>query len=275
MKNYFDLHTHSSESDGILNPEELVSSAKSAGIEYLALTDHDTVSGIQQAKISGEALGVNVIPAIELSCTWSGVGIHIVGLHIDVHAKSMVNGVAQQKAARAERSELIAARLEKKGIEAPLEGAQRHAGGDLVTRPHFAAYLVEKGYVTSINAAFRRYLGAGKCGDVKQFWPEMDEVVRWILQSGGIPVLAHPKRYKMTNTKRRRLVEVFCDAGGQALEVISGSQTADETRYLADLAEHFGLYASAGSDFHNPEWPWHSLGGFGKLPPQCKMVPLS
>lgn len=274
MPPVIDLHTHSNCSDGILTPEDLVSRASEAGVEVLALTDHDTLAGVARAQQAAESLGLTLISGVELSCEWSGVGIHVVGLGMDCRAPVLRAGLASQYQARQQRAQLIASRLEKRGLPDALAGAEAAAKGAVVGRPHFAAYMVQCGFVSSFNAAFRRYLGNGKPGDVKTFWPDLETAIRWINDSGGIAVLAHPARYRLTRQKLKRLVSAFVRAGGAGIEVISGHQETETTRQLADLAERFDLYASAGSDFHNPEIPWQRLGGFGTLPARCKQLPL-
>lgn len=281
-------------SDGSLNPEELVSRAKSQGVEYLALTDHDTIAGFERASQAAKMHQIQLISGIELSSEWMGMGIHVVGLNFDPNSPQMSEGIAQQKRARTRRAEIIADRLAKKGFANTLEGARtiaiQQALGDsdkepitkieefddediIIARPHFAKYLVEAGHVSSEVAAFKKYLGAGKVGDVKQCWPDLETVIDWIVSSGGIAVLAHPLHYKMTNTKLRRLVNAFKEAGGQAIEVVSGLQTSTQTNYLASIADEFDLFASAGSDFHHPNLQWQNLGQC-QLPKECRPVPV-
>lgn len=288
-----DFHTHSSMSDGSLNPEELVSRAKSHGVEFLALTDHDTIDGLARASKAAKENDIQLITGIELSSEWAGVGIHVVGLGFDVNSPLLLEGIKQQKQARIERAQTIAERLAKKGFLNTYEGArsiaikqngfedqkQMEEGSSntdnlIIARPHFAKYLVQAGYVKSESAAFKSYLGAGKIGDVKSCWPDLETVISWIQESGGVSVLAHPLHYKLTNTKLRRLITDFKEDGGQAVEVISGRQTSQQTDYVAKLAEEFDLFASAGSDFHSPDFPWQTLGRCGVLPSQCRPVPV-
>ncbi len=268
----FDLHTHSLSSDGILSPQALVSRANDRGVSVLALTDHDTLSGLAEAEAEADRLGIRLINGIELSCLWQGLGVHIVGLNIDRHHPHMLAAVQAQEACRDRRAEMIAERLAKIGIPDALAGARAIAGDGIIGRPHFAQFLVATGVVPTINAAFKKYLGAGKIGDVKQFWPSVAEVVGWIVGAGGVAVLAHPAKYKLTRSKCCRLIEDFCDAGGLALEVISGRQSIDITRNMLQLTERYQLLASCGSDFHVPGQPWQELGGFEPLPSMCKPV---
>lgn len=268
----YDLHCHSTASDGVLSPADLVTRAHTKGVTHLALTDHDTVGGLAEAAAVAAELGLQLINGIEISSQWQGINIHIVGLNIDIKASSLATLIESQHRARAERAEEIARRLAKLGFENCLQGAARYAGGDLLGRPHFARYLVEIGAVSSVNQAFKKYLGNGKAGDVKQGWPEFEQVIQAIKEAGGIAVLAHPLRYGLTITKLRRLLEYFVKHGGQGLEVVSGQQSSNETETLVGLGERFSLYASCGSDFHVPDQPWQDLGGFGKLPAPCTPV---
>ncbi len=262
----YDLHTHSSVSDGILSPENLVSRAKLMGVDVLALTDHDSVAGLARARASAEACGLGFIDGIELSCQWGKIGVHIVGLNIDPQNASLQEGIRAQSEARRLRGELIAKKLEKAGISGALEGAKTIADGAVLGRPHFAQYLLDCGAVSSINMAFKKYLGAGKPGDVKNLWPSLADGIGWVKAAGGQAVLAHPDKYKMTRTKQRALVSDFAAAGGLALEVISGKQNTGVADYLVRLARQYDLYTSCGSDFHRPDQVWQELGAFGTMP---------
>lgn len=268
----YDLHTHSNASDGILSPAALVLRARQRGVTHLALTDHDTVHGLQSAHEQAVIEGITLIDGIEFSCLWAGRGIHILGLNIDTHCAQLLSAIAAQQEARDTRAEEIGKRLEKAGIPEPLEGARRLAGDAVLGRPHFARYLVEKGFASSINGAFKQYLGAGKAGDIKHCWPSVASMVVAIRDAGGVPVLAHPAKYEMTGTKLRTLTGEFKEAGGLAIEVTSGQQPLNETENLARLAAQFDLHASCGSDFHVPDQPWQELGSFTPLPPSCRPV---
>ena len=267
-----DLHTHSNASDGILRPEELVSRAKSQGVSLLALTDHDTTAGIDAAKREAIAAGMGFIAGVEISTLWNGIGIHIVGLNIDTAEPTLANALSSQQNIRDERAKEIAARLAKLGVSGSYEGAKQIAGNAEIGRPHFAQHLLNEGVVTSIEQAFKKYLGAGKPGDVKQLWPDVREATAWIRAAGGKAVIAHPDKYKMTRTKLRALIEDFKNHGGQAIEVISGLQTPNITRDMTGLCERFALEASCGSDFHQPNAHWQELGSFGKLAPHLTPV---
>lgn len=266
----FDLHSHSTASDGSLSPQALVDRARQQGVKQLAITDHDSVDGVLALQHSPVDIGL--IAGVELSCVWGKVLIHIVGLNIDPRAEVMARGLQQQQQARQQRACVIGQKLEKLGFSGAAEGARQLAGDSQLGRPHFARFLVEQGYVASENEAFKKYLGAGKAGDVKLMWPALHTVVSWIVDAGGVAVLAHPLHYRMTATKLRALITDFRQAGGLAVEVINGRQSADKTRTLGDLARRFDLLASLGSDFHRPGAPWSELGMMGDLPRDCVPV---
>ncbi len=268
----YDLHTHSNASDGILSPAALVSRAKSRGVTHLALTDHDTVQGLQGAAEQARLEGLSLINGIEFSCLWAGRGIHVLGLNIDPNCPALRTVVAAQHEARDARAEEIAAKLAKAGITGAYAGARTLAGDAVIGRPHFARYLVEQGYAANVNGAFKQYLGAGKVGDVKHRWPDVPAVVAVVRAAGGVAVLAHPAKYDLTRTKLRDLLSEFKESGGEAVEVVSGQQLPSETAALAAMAQAFELHASCGSDFHVPDQPWQELGSFATLPPRCRPV---
>jgi len=247
-----------------------VFAAYNNGVRVLALTDHDTLEGIAEAQQAAldETLEetITIVTGIELSTQWRGRGIHIVGLNVALDSPVLQSAVNQQTRVRVQRAETIAKKLEKAGIAGALAGAQHYANNGAVGRPHFAKYMVDAGYVGSIPQAFKRYLGAGKVGDVKQCWPDIDEAIQWIAAAGGIAVLAHPDKYDLTRIKLYELLSDFADAGGQAVEVVSGHQEATVTQKLARAADDFSLLASCGSDFHSPANTWQSLGGYSPLP---------
>ena len=247
-----DFHTHTTASDGALTPREMIDRALARGVDQFAITDHDTMSGYLDAKryytsVVGEMV---LVPGVEFSCRWSGVTIHILGLGMDEQHPAMKAGLEQLATARKSRGEKIAERLEKLGFAGALAGGLAAAGSSQLGRPHFAAWLVESGHVSDANEAFDKYLGQGKTGDVKAFWPELAEVTEWIVQAGGVAVIAHPLKYRFTRMKLRRMVVDFKAAGGSAIEVTSGRQTADQTAQLSKLALDYELLVSAGSDFH-------------------------
>ncbi len=247
-----DFHTHTSASDGALDPGELVMRARSSNIDVLAITDHDTVAGYEVAAAYHREHpgGMQLIAGIELSCQWSGTTIHILGLGIACDASAMRDALANMETARRERGVMIASRLASRGFHGALEGALQQAGASQLGRPHFAAWMVKQGHVRDHNQAFDQYLGQGKTGDVKAFWPELADVTRWITGSGGAAVIAHPLKYRFTAMKLRRFIAAFVAAGGSGIEVLSGYQTSDQIAQLKRLAREFDLEVSAGSDFH-------------------------
>ncbi len=268
----FDLHCHSHFSDGILSPEMLVSRAKEREVNVLALTDHDTIAGLFLAQQAADECGIILINGIEFSSQWGKGGVHIVGLGLKLESQSLKDAIDHQNHARVCRAEQIASRLAKAGIGGALEGAQAIAGEAVVGRPHFAQYLVNIGAVNNINSAFKKYLGSGKSADVKYQWPDMPTVVNWIHAAEGVAVLAHPCKYDLTRTKMCALIKDFTQAGGDALEVISGMQASAITEDLAGIAAVNNLASSCGSDFHSPNQPWQDLGNFSNLPARCKPV---
>jgi len=200
------------------------------------------------------------------------VGIHVLGLNVDPENGILRRGVARQKSTRYKRARTIADRLSKCGVPDSFDAVVEIANGDYIGRPHFAEYLVATGIVKDSKTAFRKYLGAGKAGDVRHGWASMDEVVQWIDAAGGIAVLAHPAKYGLTKKKTRALAKAFRQSGGRGIEVVCGPQQDATTMYLARLANELELEASCGSDFHSPEFPWSRPGGFGPLPADVRPV---
>jgi len=261
-----DLHCHSTASDGALTPTELVVRAAEKKVTHLALTDHDTVSGFAEAQSAAKANDIVLIPGIELSCLWRSHTIHIVGLDFDVDNTDFLAALEQQNRNRWARAVMIAERLSKLAVPDLLERATAESGGDVPGRPHFAKVMVEAGIVKNTAQAFKRYLGSGKVGDVKAFWPELQEVVQWINAAGGLAVLAHPRKYQLTATKLRDLTADFRRAGGQSIEVSTSGQSSGDLGFLAELCVREKLLASQGSDFHFPGAPWCELGRIMKMP---------
>lgn len=246
-----DFHTHTTASDGALTPRQMLERASAAGIELLAITDHDTVAGYRAAAaMAAEFPGVALVSGVEYSCQWSGTTIHVVGLGMDCDHPAMREGLAELLAARTERGRRIAERLDRRGFPGALEGALAEAGESQLGRPHFASWMVSQGHVKDHNTAFDKHLGQGKPGDVKAFWPTLEKAVGWVTAAGGVAVLAHPLKYNFTRMKLHRLVQAFAAAGGQGIEALSGRQTPDQVARLRQLAETFGLQVSVGSDFH-------------------------
>lgn len=248
-----DLHMHSTASDGALSPEALVEACAARGLTHMALTDHDTVAGVERASVAGERHGVVVLPGTELSCQWRGLNIHVVGLLPAGVRGELAAGLEYQAEARERRAVQIAARMERIGLANALERAREQAGSDRpLGRPDFARALVAAELVPDMATAFRRHLGNGKAGDIKAHWPPLSTVVAWVLDAGGVAALAHPLRYGLTRRKRGQLLDDFHAAGGQASELVSGFQNPDVTRDLARQLDERGLLASLGSDFHFP-----------------------
>ncbi|WP_328189104.1 PHP domain-containing protein [Marinobacter sp. OP 3.4] len=264
-----DLHCHSTASDGALSPSALVARAAEKGVTHLALTDHDTVDGIAEARGAAREANIQLINGIELSCVWRKHTIHIVGLDMDLDNAEFLERVTGQQANRWKRARRIAEKLARhvNGCDEGILGsATGLAQGDVPGRPHFARALVEAGLVRDSAQAFRKYLGSGKPGDVKAFWPELSEVVRWITDAGGIAVVAHPRKYKLTATRLRELVADFMAAGGEGIEVITSGQSSGDLGFLTELCRRESLLASRGSDFHFPGASWCELGRIPGLP---------
>lgn len=261
-----DLHCHSTASDGALSPAALVARAAEHGVTHLALTDHDTIAGLAEASDAARQQGICLIAGIELSCLWKSRTIHVVGLDFNPEDEAFTAALELQNQNRWARARAIAERLDKLAIPDLLRRATAEAGGDVPGRPHFAAVLVEQGVVRNTAQAFKRYLGTGKQGDVKAYWPELSEVVRWIDEAGGIAVLAHPRKYQLTATRLRALTADFQRAGGRAIEVSTSGQSSGDLGFLAELCRRENLLASQGSDFHFPGAPWCELGRIMKMP---------
>ena len=267
MASQIDLHCHTTASDGALAPEALIDRAIDRNVATLAITDHDTMAGYRQVAEYAKARGLNLIPGIELSSQWRGMGIHVVGLNMDPTHPVIIEAERSQTQVRRERATTIAQRLEKKlQKEIDFAAVEALAGGE-VGRPHFAQYLVEQGMVPDRQTAFKKYLGAGKIGDVKSGWPAMETVVKWIVESGGQAVLAHPHHYKLTRTKLLDCVAAFQYAGGQAMEICCGLMDKNQSGQLKKIAQDEGLYGSGGSDFHGPNKFGLDLGVMPPFPP--------
>ncbi|MCN3056243.1 5'-3' exoribonuclease [Escherichia coli] len=257
----YDLHSHTTASDGCLTPEALVHRAVEMRVGTLAITDHDTTAAIAPAReeISRSGLALNLIPGVEISTVWENHEIHIVGLNIDITHPLMCEFLAQQTERRNQRAQLIAERLEKAQIPGALEGAQQLAQGGAVTRGHFARFLVECGKASSMADVFKKYLARGKTGYVPPQWCTIEQAIDVIHHSGGKAVLAHPGRYNLSAKWLKRLVAHFAEHHGDAMEVAQCQQSPNERTQLATIARQHHLWASQGSDFHQP-CPWIELG---------------
>ena len=272
MTELYDLHCHSTASDGALSPTELVQRAHQHGVTSLALTDHDTTAGLPEAQLSASATGIKLIAGIELSTNWQDKCFHIVGLGIDPAYEPLAEATYLLQSIRLERAEKIALKLEKKRISGALEAVKNVAGEGMITRTHFADFLMSQNHVSTQQEAFDRYLAKGKSAYVSTSWAELELAISWINGSGGVAVLAHPLRYKLTTNWMKRFLTAFKDAGGQGIEVITSRINADEIRVAADYATRFDLAGSMGSDFHNAVNKWVELGRLAPLPKNIKPI---
>ncbi len=268
----YDLHTHSTASDGTLVPAELVRRAWERGVRVLALTDHDTTEGIAEARAEAAQLGMELFAGVEISVTWGGIAVHILGLGVDPEQPELAAGLGGLLRYREWRAQEIGRKLEKQGIAGAYEGAKAFSNGKLIGRTHFARFLVEAGHAEDTRKVFQRFLTRGKPGYVRGEWAKLEDAIGWIRAAGGQAVVAHPARYDLTRTHLRRLFREFADAGGAALEVVSGSHSRDDCVTMARHAADFDLLGSAGSDYHGPENPWIELGGCAELPPGVKPI---
>lgn len=269
MSAHYDLHTHSLASDGTLSAAELVRRAHSAGIDVLALTDHDSVDGLAEARIAASELPIRLVAGVEISVTWNSQTVHIVGLNIDPDNAEFQAGLQRLQTFRDWRAEEIGRRLARAGIADAYAGARRLAQGRIVSRTHFAHFLVEQGRARSVREVFKRFLVRNRPGHVPGEWAPLELAIAWIRGAGGEAVVAHPARYNLTAGKLRRLLGEFKECGGVAMEVVSGSHTAEDTERMAAVARTQGLRASRGSDYHGPENPWIDLGRIPPLPDTC------
>lgn len=267
----YDLHCHSTASDGVLSPRALVERAASMGVHVLALTDHDELRGLDEARAVADELGIRLVRGVEISISWGGHTIHVVGLNVDSDDPILARGLASNRGGRAERARRMADELARLGIPGALEGAYKFAGNqDLIGRTHFARFLVERGVVKDVKTVFKKFLVKGKPGYVPHQWASLEEALVWIRAAGGQAVLAHPGRYQMGREKMRLLLSEFKHLGGDAIEVVTGSHTPDQVPVYADLAVEFDLMASVGSDFHAPGEGGRELGRLPALPTRCR-----
>ncbi len=269
MSVQYDLHSHSTASDGSLRPSELVRLAKLRNIDVLALTDHDNIDGIAEARLEADRVGLQLVAGAELSVSWGSQVIHIVGLNLNIENPVLLKGLQRLCEFRQWRSEEISRRLAKKRIEGALEGARVFAKGNIIGRVHFARFLIEQGYAKDMRQVFKRYLVQGKPGYVPGDWATLEEALGWIHAAGGQAVLAHPARYRLSATRLRQLLGEFQLLGGSVLEVVSGSHSRDEIQRMAQLCHSFGFMASAGSDYHGPENPYMDMGKLPAMPANC------
>jgi predicted metal-dependent phosphoesterase TrpH len=268
----YDLHSHSIASDGTLRPVELVAAAHAAGVDVLALTDHDTLEGLTEAGQAARALGLQLVPGVEISVSWQSQTIHILALGIDPGCETLQTGLAGLRDFRHWRAMEIGRRLARAGIAGCYEGARAYAAGQCVGRMHFARHLVASGHARSVTEVFKRFLVHNKPGYVAGQWASLDAALAWIEAAGGLAVIAHPARYRMTASKLRRLLDAFRAGGGVGMEVVSGSHSRDNITAMAALCRNRNLLASCGSDYHGPNSPRIRLGQLPALPAGCQPV---
>ncbi len=268
-----DLHCHSSVSDGTLSPEALAQRAQARGVELWALTDHDEIGGQQRARDAALALGLPYLTGTEISVSFCGQTVHIVGLGFDPDDSALAQGLAATRGGRRERALEMAESLGQAGIRGSFEGALKYVGNpELISRTHFARYLVETGVCADTGEVFRRFLTEGKPGFVPHRWATLRDAVRWITDAGGVAVIAHPARYRFTANEEHALFTEFKAHGGRGVEVVTGSHSAAEAVRYGEAAQEYGLAASRGSDFHSPDESHTDLGALPELPGQLTPV---
>lgn len=268
-----DLHCHSTVSDGSLSPAAVAAYAKAGGVDVWALTDHDEIGGIPQAREAAHALGLRYVTGVEISVTWARHTIHIVGLNFDEKNEDLINGLHSTRSGRERRAYQMAEQLSAVGIPDAFEGALKYVGNpDLISRTHFARHIVETGICRDVQEVFSKYLIQGKPGYVPHRWATLQDAVKWIRSAGGIAVVAHPGRYGFTDTERDVFLAEFKRAGGTGIEVVTGSHTVEEFGIYARVARAHGLLASRGSDFHSPGESQTELGSLPPLPPSLTPV---
>jgi predicted metal-dependent phosphoesterase TrpH len=268
-----DLHCHSTASDGLLAPKDVVARAAANGVEILSLTDHDGTSGLADARAEADSRGLRFVGGVEISVTWRGTTVHIVGLRIDPCSDSLRSGLESIRRGRGTRAQKIAEGLDAAGVRDSLAGAQRYAENpELISRAHFARYLVEAGRASDVKSVFQRYLVKDRPGYVSHQWAALDEAVGWIRDSGGVAVVAHPGRYKLAKAELRELFTEFRECGGAGIEVVTGSHTPEQYLEFARVAREFGFLASRGSDYHGKGESHADLGRLPPLPEDLKPV---
>ncbi len=277
MLNY-DLHCHSNISDGTLTPTELVNRAAERGVRVMALTDHDDLAGLDEARAVAVLHDMTFINGVEISVSWRSHTLHVVGLNIDPAYPQLAEGLHQVRSGRGERATKMADELARAGIGGALQGAYQYAGNpNMIGRTHFARFLVEAGHCKDVKSVFKRYLVKGKPGYVPHKWAALPDAISWICNSGGIAVLAHPGRYMcgssgMGKQTMRELLGEFIEFGGRAIEVVTGSHTPEQYAEFARYAEEFNLLASCGSDFHGPGESYRDMGRLPDFPLSCRPV---
>lgn len=269
----YDLHNHSTCSDGLLSPTQLMELAARAGVDAIALTDHDTTDGLAEARQAAHRLGLRLINGVEISVSWGATTLHVVGLAIDPQCPALVAGLETIRQGRLERAGRIEAALEAAGIPGTLQPALALAQNDaMISRTHFARHLVERGAVKDIQAAFDKYLAKGKRAYVAHRWADLNDAIDWIRAAGGTAVLAHPGRYDLKPAFRNAMLEEFRSLGGEAIEVVTGSHRPEQYATWRRLAEEHGFLASRGADYHGPGESPYEPGTLPLLPASCKPV---
>ena len=267
-----DLHNHSYFSDGVLSPSEVVRRASDAACDLFSLTDHDTTHGIVEAQLEADKLDLNLVNGVEISAFWRNSAIHIVGLGIDINNDMLQTGLEFNQAIRMDRAKKIALGLWRSGIRDALEKAQKISGGHMITRTHFAQMIIHEGYCKDMKSVFRRFMTGKKPGSVRVEWKSFDEVINWIQSAGGKALIAHPFRYRMTNTKIKKMLNEFKEAGGDGFEVVNANSSDEEISLGDKWSENFDLLASIGSDFHG--WPNQrvQIGNLADLPNNSRAI---
>jgi len=269
----FDFHCHSIVSDGLLPPQEVARRAAANGVDLWALTDHDDLGGLDVARATAEEVGMDFVNGVEISIEWKKVPIHIVGLGFDAQNAGLSGGLDELRLGRIERAKRMGDALAAIGIPGVYEGALCFVTNpSLISRAHFARYLVSIGIARDVSGVFQSYLTPGKPGYVDHRWATLEEAVGWITAAGGVAVVAHPARYKMSGGDMRKFLDDFKDAGGQGIEVTCGSHSPDHVLHFARLARHYAFHASRGSDFHGPAESYVDLGKLPQLPEDLKPV---
>ena len=265
--NPYDLHCHSTHSDGLLSPDALVRRAAERGVQTLALTDHDEISGLNPARSTAVDCGIRFIDGVEISVSWRDLTLHIVGLRIDPKNQILLNGLEKVRSGRSSRGRRIGESLAEVGIPNAFEGAMRYVTSEkLISRTHFARFLVEAGYVKEVKDVFKHYLTPGKPGYIEHEWATMLDAIEWIHGAGGQAVLAHPGRYKVDSAGMNSLLNEFKALNGDAIEVLTSSHTYAQYSEYAAYAKQFDLLASCGSDYHGPGESWMDFGQLPALP---------
>ncbi len=268
-----DLHCHSTYSDGLLSPKDLLSRAARRGVKTLALTDHDELRGLKEARETASDYGIQFIDGVEISVKWREKSVHIVGLNIDPTHSALQHGLELIRSSRLERARQIAYKLDEVGIADSLAGAYAYATNkDMIGRAHFARFLYAQGYAKDVKAVFQKYLTPGRPGYIAGEWIALSDAVEWIKQSGGMAVIAHPGRYTVNDATLRQLILDFKSAGGAGIEVITPSHSREQATKFARYAIQYGLFASVGSDYHGPQESYFDLGVHPELPSGCKPI---